>query len=465
MSVKSGVKDMTIGSPIKNIFFFAMPILLGNLFQQLYNFADTIIVGQAIGSDALLAVGGTTSLSFLVLSFIIGITSGFSVVTAQFFGRGDLDKVRKSIGTSFILAIAMAIFLTVLSSALTMPLLKLINTQGHVINDAYIYLLVIYLGTPIMMFYNIISTIIRALGDSKTPLYFLILASCVNVGLDLLFIMVFHMGVFGAALATLLAQLLSAGLCLIYMFKRYRKYMPTKEDWKTNWNFIWEHLRNALPIGFQMSIMTVGIIVLQGVLNTYPPEVPTGYIAANKIDQVAMQPMSALGFAMATYVAQNWGAQNEERIKQGVRGCFVLTIVFSLISFLIVFFLGRFFVPLFINANDTRIDVGKTIEIGIQFLRISGAFYPLLGILFLFRNTLQGMSKPIMPFISCMVELLARMGAAIGFSAWFGFIGVCFATPSAWAAAGLVLFASYIVTVLRFRKHPPFADLEIQEKN
>lgn len=447
---------MTVGSPLKNIFFFAMPILLGNLFQQLYGFVDTVIVGRAIDGDALLAVGCTTSMTFLILGFVMGITSGFSVITAQFFGKNNTEGVKRSIATSFILCGFFAVILTLISVFCAMPILKLLRTQAHVIDDAYKYVLVIYLGTPIAMFYNILNTTIRALGDSKTPLYFLILAVIINVGLDLLFIMVFKWGVVGAGLATVIAQLISAVLCFFYMLKKYKEYMPSKSDFKLDYKFMWEHLKVALPMGLQMSIMTIGIMVLQGVLNTYPAEVATGYVTANKIDQIAMQPMSSIGFAMATYVAQNWGAKRLDRIKQGVKASIVLTICFSLVSFLVVAVLGKYLIPLFMTEDTPNMNKAEVIRVGAQFLQISGAFYPILGILFLFRNTLQGMAKPVMPFISCIVELGARMGASIGFSAWFGFIGVCFATPSAWASAGIILLISYIVITLRFRKHPPF---------
>ncbi len=446
------VKDMTVGSPTKLILWFALPLFIGNLFQQFYNLVDTLIVGRTLGLQALAAVGSTGAIAFLVLGFIMGTTSGFSVITAQRFGAQDYAYVRKSLTTIIFLSTAITLLLTIASAATTMPLLKFMNTPADIIDQAYDYIFVIYIGIGTILFYNAISNIIRALGDSKTPLIFLIIASLLNIILDLIFILKLNMGVSGAAWATTISQGISAILCTIYMFIKFPILKLKREDWKFNSRFAWEHLRIGLPMGFQMSILTIGIIALQIVLNSFGSTTVAAFTAATKVEQVSSQAFLALGVAMATYTAQNYGAGKINRIRIGAQKGMIINAISSIMSCLIIFTGGKYMVGFFINGVHPEM-----IEQAQIYLNIIIIFYFALATLLLYRNILQGMGNAKIPLISGTLELFMRAGTAFLFAHYFGYIGVCFATPCAWVTAAIWLTIGYHRTikklVLRSEKH------------
>ena len=292
--------DMTTGSPMRLIVMFTIPLLIGNVFQQLYSMADTVIVGRTIGVQALAAVGATGPLCFLVLGFFFGFSSGVTVVTAQRFGAKDARGVRRSIAMATTLCTAISAAATIGSVILTGPLLRLMNTPEDIFDGSYAYLVVIFIGIGATVFYNLISGIIRALGDSRTPLIFLIIASILNIALDFIFILWFGMGVAGAAWATVISQLASGVWCLQFARRKYSQFQLKRQDWRFDWNFAWEHLRIALPMAFQFSITAVGVIVMQTVLNTFGSTAVAAFTAAAKIDQLAVQPGFSIGIAIAT---------------------------------------------------------------------------------------------------------------------------------------------------------------------
>ena len=283
------VQDLTSGKPLKQIMKFALPIFIGNVFQQLYSMVDTIIVGNTLGEAALAGVGATSAISFLVIGFVQGMTAGFSVKTSQYFGSRDEYNVKRSVATSFMLCAVLTVILTLISVFTTMPLLKLMKTPDEVIQYSYDYIVIIYAGLFATVFYNMVSSILRALGDSKVPLLFLIMASVINVGVDLLFIVVFKMGVAGAGWATVLSQLLSAIACLIYMFKKYDILKIKKEHFKTSWRFCYQHLAIGLPMALQYSIIAIGIMVQQSAVNVLGTRYVSAYTAATKIDTLVTQ--------------------------------------------------------------------------------------------------------------------------------------------------------------------------------
>lgn len=440
--------DMTKGNPFKLIFFFTMPILVGQLFQQLYFLVDSAIVGKTLGNEVFAAVSLTNPIAFLIIGFVAGLTSGLAVIASQHFGSKDYNGVRKSVATSIIICAGAAIVLTVLGCVFAKPLLRLINTGDNYMDNSYAYLIMIYSGMIATVFYNLLSALIRALGDSKTPLYFLIIASVLNIGLDFLFILVFKMGAMGAGFATVLSQFISAILSLIYMRIRYKDFMPKKADWKVSMQSVIKHCKIALPMGLQMSIMSIGMIGLQSVINKLDDGfILTGYSAAVRIDQLLMQPMMSFGLAMATYIAQNTGAHDVERVRKGVFAGTIFAIGSSIVTMTIAIALGRFIIPLFLEEN-----IPEIIDVGKYYLSISGWFYPALGILFLFRNTLQGMGRPLFPFISCGIELFARLGGAFILADFFGFEGVCFSSPLSWFSAGLALLISYMFVMHKIKR-------------
>ena len=299
-------KNMTSGQPAKLILFFTIPLLIGNIFQQFYSMADTLIVGRTIGVHALAAVGCTGSITFLILGFAMGLTAGLSIVTAQRFGASDENGVRRSIAVGALISLAVTILLTVIAVPLTRPILEWMQTPAEIIDDAWSYLVIIFTGTAACMLFNMLSNIIRAVGDSKTPLLFLIIACILNIILDFVLILVFKMGVAGAAWATILAQLVSGLLCLWYMKKRLTFLIPQKDDWKvTSWE-VTLHLKLALPMAFQMSIIAIGAVILQYALNGLGAVSVAAYTAAQKIDSIATQPMNSFGTTMGHMQRRIW---------------------------------------------------------------------------------------------------------------------------------------------------------------
>lgn len=430
--------NMTTGNPIKLILWFAIPLYIGNLFQQFYNLVDTLIVGRTLGVNSLAAVGSTGAIAFLILGFILGLTSGFSIITAQRFGAKDIKGVKQSFAAIIVLSTLFSILLTIISTNTAMPLLKLMQTPENIINEAYSYIYIMYLGIGSIVFYNALANVIRALGDSKTPLFFLIIASILNILLDLILIIKFDMGVPGAGWATIISQGISTIFCLMYMLIKFPILRLQKDDWALNIKFLWEHIRLGFPMGFQMSVMVIGIIALQIVLNSFGSEIVAAFTAGTKIEQVSGQSFLAIGVAMATYTAQNYGAGKINRIKLGVAKCLNINIILTLINIFIIFFLGRKAVNIFIVGDYPQITEQAQLYMSIIVL-----FHFCLGSILLYRNVLQGMGVVKIPFLSGVIELVMRAAAAFILAHYWGYIGVCFATPCAWVAGAIWLALGY----------------------
>jgi putative MATE family efflux protein len=435
-------KNLTEGNPAKLIFLFTIPLLIGNLFQQVYSMADTLIVGRTIGVNALAAVGCTGSLSFLIIGFAQGITAGLSIITAQKFGAKSEAGVRRSVAASILLSLAVTVVLTAVSVPLAKPILRWMNTPPEIIEDAYRYIVVIYGGIAASMLFNLLSNIIRALGDSRTPLLFLIIACILNIILDFVFILAFSMGVAGAAWATVIAQTVSGLLCIGYIKKKLPMLHMHKEDFRVTKMDIWQHMRVGLPMGFQSSIIAIGAITLQSALNSLGATAVASYTAAQKIDMLATQPMMSFGVTMATYAAQNYGAQKIDRIKKGVLQCVIMSVSFSVVVGVLIILAGRFLVGLFVGAGQ-----GEVVSLAQVYLKINGTTYFLLALLFIFRYTLQGLGQSLIPTIAGIMELFMRMFAAIIMAGWLGFAGACMANPLAWLGACIPLSIACIVTL------------------
>ena len=437
--VISMTKDMTKGSPFRLLLLFSIPLLIGNVFQQFYNMADTVIVGRTVGTRALAAVGSTGAISFLVLGFAMGVSSGFAVITAQRFGAGDMAGVRRSVCTSFVLSAAITVLLTAASMGLAMPMLRLMNTPPDIIDGAYDYIIVIFAGIFATFFYNDLSGILRAVGDSRTPLYFLILASVLNVALDFLFILSFHMGVAGAAWATVLAQGVSGLLCLIYMLRRYPQLHVHRSDWAFSWKFALQHLQVGIPMALQFSITAVGVMVLQAALNEFGSTVVAAYTAASKVEMIFTQPMATLGVTISTYSAQNLGAGKFGRIRAGMRAGVVLSVAATALASAAVVFFGRFFVSLFID--DPTPEIFSRAQ---TYLNTIALFFITLSLLYLFRSALQGMGSAAITMVAGAIELIMRSAACALLPGIWGYEGVCLASPLAWLGATLPLIFIYI---------------------
>lgn len=432
-------KDMTEGSPIKLIVRFMIPLLIGNMFQQLYNMADAFIVSQTIGVTAFSAIGSTLSLQFLILGLAIGITAGLAVITAQRFGKKDEQGLRKNLATSLIIVVTISLLLTLLTTRLTDQILTLMQTPEETYAYAHDYLSMLFRGIGAVVFFNFLSNLLRAIGDSKTPLYFLIVTSLMNIILDYVFILGFGMGIRGAALATVTSQITSSLLCLIYIWKKVPILRIYKEDWHRDLTEFKEHLRIGLPYGFQYSIIAIGAIIITITLNQLGASAVTSYTAAQKIDAVAVLPLQSFGLTMSTYAAQNYGARKLNRIWYGVNQALKMSVAYSLIIGLILLIWGRQLATLFVGA-DAPAEVIRMIQL---YFLTNATLYALLSFIFIYRHTLQGLGNSLAPTVAGIGELLARIAAAAFLSVPLGFLGAAAANPLAWLAAFIPLLIAY----------------------
>ncbi|MDR2551569.1 MAG: MATE family efflux transporter [Treponema sp.] len=433
-------KNLTVGNPALLIVSFTVPLLIGNLFQQFYNMADTFIVGRTLGVTALAAVGSTGSLMFLILGFVMGFTSGTAIITAQRFGASDAAGVRRSFAASIVLGVLVSVFLMAASIPFAREILLLMRTPEEIADGAYDYMIVIFWGIPVAVLFNLLSNVMRAVGDSRTPLVFLVIACVINIILDYVFILVFHTGTEGAAYATVIAQFASGILCLVYVMKKMPILRLRREDWRFGWKELEVHAAVALPMGFQMSIIAIGTVIVQFALNVLGTTAVAAFTAALKIDQIATLPMSSFGVTMTTYTAQNYGARRYGRIKSGVLQCALISGSFSVFMGILFVFSGRFLASLFIGADEKAVDLARV------YLIINGSFYVVLALLFIFRQTLQGLGDSLVPTLAGVMELVMRSAAALFLPGPFGFAGICFASPLAWLGACVPLGAAFFFT-------------------
>lgn len=445
------MKDLTKGNPFKLILLFTLPVLVGCIFQQLYSMVDTIIVGKTVNTAAFTGVGLTGPISFLILGFVNGLTSGFAVRVAQRFGAGDETGVRRAAAMSFLLCVLMTVLLTAIAVPLTAPLLRLMNTPEEYFDYAYYYLSTIFWGMGATVFYNILAGVLRALGDSKTPLFFLILAAVLNIALDFAFIVGFRMHYCGAALATVGSQLLSGAACLVYMLKRYPMLRLKREDWKWDWRLAGGHIAIGLPMALQFSITAIGCMVQQTALNGLNDSLPgavTAYAAASKIDALATQSFAALGTAMATYAGQNYGAGDFARIRKGVLVGMIYMLVSAVIGIVVCVGLAEPLMRLFLTTDgstDAGVGFAEMLAYGRQYLLFQSLCYVFLGTIFVYRNTLQGIGQSTVAMFAGVTEVAGRVTASLVFVHFWGFTGICLSNSSAWMAADIFLVITYYI--------------------
>lgn len=438
---------MTHGKPMSLILGFCLPMLLGNLFQQLYSMVDTIIVGKFIDVDALAGVGSTGSVSFLIIGFTMGITSGSCILPAQSFGAGNYSEMRRYIANAIYLCIATTVVVTVLAVTLFYPLLQLMQTPSEIIDIAYDYIIVVFGGICVTMAYNLMAGILRAMGDSRSPLYFLILASVINIGLDLLFIIVCNMGVAGAGWATVISQGISAVLCFIYIRRSYPMLRFEKDEFRLDGKRLFNIARISVPMGLQFSITAVGSVILQSAVNSIDKIAVAAVTAAGKMQNMIVAPLETLGITMATYAGQNLGIGNIKRVQNGVKSSLAAGLIYSLAAFGAVWLFSSSLCLLFVDAEETEV-----INQAVHFIRVNACFYPVLAFLFVFRNVLQGLGYSLLPMMAGACELAARVIIAVGFVPVFGFDAACFASPLAWAAAVILLTVVYVVKMGGLKK-------------
>lgn len=448
-------RDMTGGAPTRVMLAFFIPVLLGNLLQQFYNIADTAIVGKFVGKEALAAVGSIGSVHFLIFGFAGGMCAGFCIPVARQFGARDMRGVRVCVANILYLCVAMSVLLSVGMALMSGTILRWMNTPEDMYRHAWVYLTIILAGIGVTVFYNILAGICRALGDSRTPLIFLAVAAVLNVGLDLLFVCIFHWGTAGAAWATVLAQGVAGIACLLYMLRRFPELRLKREDVTPDRVTLLELLRMGLPMALQFSITALGSIILQSAINPLGSPVVAAMTAAQKIQMILFQPLEALGATIATYVSQNLGAQKLRRIRMGVGRAMRMAMVFAAIMYATAVTIG----PTCAQILFLSPDEPELVSIARQYLTTVSLAYPALGVLMVLRNAVQGLGYALPAMAAGLVEMLARVIVGVWLVPVGGFSAVVLAHPSAWVAAALLLIPVYyrVIALLKMKipEKPP----------
>ncbi len=438
--MKTYIKDMTEGNPTKLLLSFALPMVLGNLFQQLYNLVDSMIVGKFVGADALAAVGATGSLNFLFFSVCLGMANGIGINISQCFGAGNHEDVKKSIANAAYIMVVTSLVMGTLGCVLARPILTLLHTPENILDMSVLYMQISCMGVLAVGIYNCVSSILRAVGDAKTPLYFLIVASILNIGLDLLFVKGFAWSVAGAAVATIIAQAVSGIGCLLFSFAKNPYFKLERAHLRVEWQIIWKCVRMGIPLAFQSSLIAISCVALQSVVNTFGSTVVAAFTATSRIEQLVQQPYNSLGMAMSTYSGQNIGAGKVDRVKLGYRkGCMIM-IAFSLLMLPVIQFAGEPIMKLFV-------DEAEVITLGASALKITSWFYVFLGAIYVTRGLLNGVGDAAFAFLNGVVEMIGR---------------ICFAKPltlipivgvwGVWWATGLTWMLAGVVSVFRYKQ-------------
>ena len=434
----NNVNDMTVGSPMRAIFRFAVPLILGYILQQMYLIIDTVIVGRWIGVNALAAIGASTSIMFLIMGFCNGSCAGFAIPVAQAFGAKDFRKMRTYVSNSYRIAITFAVVITLLSCLFCKKILHLVNTPLEVFDDAYIFLMLQFAAIPFTIGYNLLAGQIRALGNSKQPFYFLITASVVNILLDVLLILILGLGVEGAGIATLLSQAFSVCLCIRFIKKKMQILIPQGEECDFDNKKISILLNNGVPMGLQFSITGIGIIMLQSANNALGITCVVAFIAAMRIKYLFTCVFENIGVAMATYCGQNLGAKKMERISQGVRAAIKMMLIFFVFSFIVITPFADDMMTLFVDKGEAEV-----VTYAAEFMRIACYFYPCLGLLTIFRYSIQGLGYSNLSMMSGVMEMIARCGVSLWLVPAFMWTGVCYGDPVAWVMADMFLLPAF----------------------
>ncbi|MBS1697188.1 MAG: MATE family efflux transporter [Actinobacteria bacterium] len=441
--------SLTTGRPWRVILAFAVPLLIGNVVQQLYQFADAIVVGRHLGVDSLAAVGATGSLIFLLIGFAWGLSSGFAIPTAQSFGAGDHAAVRRSVATGTLLTAVTSIIITIGAPIITEPLLALLQTPAVLMPEATVFTQVTFIGGSTVMFFNYLSAVIRAIGDSRTPLVFLTVSCALNIVLVILMVGTFEWGVAGAAWATVVAQGVSVALCLVYVWRRLPVLHVRRADWRVRRADLAEHLRLGLPMGFQASIIAIGTITVQIALNMLGAEAVAAYTTASRVDSIAVAFLASIGLAASMYAAQNLGGRRPDRIRRGVTQAIWMAVVTAVVLGALLVLFGSWMVRLFIGDGSDEV-----VRLAALMLLINGLTYTALGVLFVLRGVLQGLGHTLIPTITGVIELVMRVGAAVVLGALIGYPGVALSNPLAWFGAAALLIPAYVKAHRRLAAMP-----------
>lgn len=454
-------KDLTHGSPLKVILLFTLPLVLGNLFQQFYALADTIIVGRYCGVSALASVGSTSSINYLILGFVIGVCNGFAIPIAQLFGARDYHDLRRHVANGAWLCIAGSVILTVFTVALTRPMLMLMQTPSDILDGAAIYIGWIFAGIPFIFLYNMVAGIMRALGDSKTPLFFLILTSALNIGLDLLFVIPLQMGILGAALATDISQAISGVLSFLFLWRKFEVLKMEKGEGRPNKRACLRLMGIGLPMGLQCSITAIGSVIMQWAVNVLGSTAVAAVTAASKTMNLLTVPLESVGTAMATYSGQNLGAARMDRVRKGVHSALMIAVFYALASLVILHFGDVAVMGLFLDTT-TEVEI---VDMGRQYLFWNSVFFIPLGALIVWRYSIQGLGFSTLAMMAGVAEMVARTAVAIILVPLLGYFGAELANPAAWIAACLFLYPAYRWTCRQLDNRLLAARLHLQNQN
>lgn len=439
--------DMTKGSPLKLITKFIIPIIIGNIFQQLYSLVDTIIVGRFVGVKALAAVGATGTIMFLILGFLMGLTTGFTILTSQRFGAGDMEGMKKSVGNAVVLSLIVTVVMTFGSVLIMDWLLRIMRTPADIMDMSKEYILIICWGMGFNVLYNLLSSILRAVGNSKVPLYFLILSAAINIAGDLILIICFKMGVAGAAIATIASQGISGILCIVYIIKKVPILSLRREHLHLDPWCVRNQISIGVPMALQFSITAVGTIMVQVALNMLGSTVVAAFTAACKVEQLVTQVFTAMGMTMATYCGQNRGINDLERIRKGSRIAFWISSVYAVIIYVVVVLALPLIIRLFVTGDSTEVlGYART------YIVICGVFFIPLGMIYIYRNVMQSCGYALMPMMGGVVELVSRAVLAVVAAELLSYSGVCIANASAWCLAGIFLYIAYRFTMKKMER-------------
>lgn len=432
--------DMTNGNAIKTIFYFAIPLLVGNVFQQIYTIVDTMIAGYYLGDSAIAAIGATSSLCSMAIDLAIGMNSGYGIVAARYFGAKDQDSLKRSIASMLVLNLIMAIVLTGISIIFLKSWLHMLNVPEHIFKAAYSYIIIIFGGILSTIIYNMCAEIFRAVGNSKTPLYFLIFSCGMNLGLDLLFIIVFKWGVQGAAFATVFAQTISAVMAFYYIVKKYVDILPGREHFHFSCGFLWEIITTGLSMGMMLCVIDLGSIIYQRAINHLGEILIIAHTASRRIIGIFMMPLSSIATANAIFASQNYGAGKYKRVKDTLQRVVMIEIAWGVFACIFVIFFAEQLVMLLTNTKDTGVITNAVLSMKIHFL-----LYPVLGIVIVLRTTLQALREKIVPLVSSGFEVVIKVITGIWLIPAFGYICVCLAEPFIWLVSSVFLGIVFMI--------------------
>ena len=436
--------DLTEGSIVKGILLFATPILVGNVFQQLYNVVDTAVIGNVLGDNALAAIGSASPIYSLIVGFASGITSGFSVIISRLFGAKDKKEMKKAVSLTYALTLTVALLMTVIGILFTVPILKLLKTPYSIMSDGALYLRIIFAFSIFALLYNLCAGLLRAIGNSRTPLYFLIFSSVVNVVLDILFVKYLNLGISGAAYATGISELISVILAFVYIGRKIEIIRFSKSALQFDKALIKELLSMGFSMGMMYVVVSIGSVALQSTVNSFGDEIITAHTAARRVDDIFMLTLGSLSSAGATFVSQNYGAGKTDRIKRGIKASLIMTTVWSAVSALIVFIFGRLMI---IGISGTSNEY--IIENAQRYIRINISFFAVLGLLLIMRTSLQGIGRKAVPVFGSVIELILKFAGVFVITEQVGYLGVCVLEPIIWILSAILVTFDFVKQIMR----------------